>query len=136
MADRSAPNARLVIVQGAPDNEVIDLMNSVCAPISAENKRPNHQGFLLRAAAEVFAQCGFGDVSLHRVEAFCEFRNEDLEERCQQAAGVVAGLWCLEDTNFQQMKEALVPRLRFNFQDRPYAIGDQCVVLVAKPLPN
>lgn len=136
VADRSAPNARLVIVQGAPDNEVIDLMNSVCAPISAENRRPNHQGFLLRAAAEVFTKYGFGDVSLHRVEALCEFRNESLEERCKQAAEVVAGLWCLDDTNFDQMKQALIPRIRFHFLDRQYAIGDQCVVLVAKPLPN
>lgn len=134
VTDRSAPNARLIIVQGAPDNEVIHLMNSICAPISAENNRPNHQGYLLRTAAEVFTKCGFADVSLHRVEAFCEFREEDLEERCNEAAEVVAGLWCLNDANFEQMKHALIPRLRFHFLDRQYAIGDQAVFLVAKPL--
>lgn len=135
VADQSAPNARLVVVQGAPDNEIIHLMNTVCPPISATNGRPNHQGYLLRTAAEVFAQCGFGDISLHRVDAFCEFREEDLEDRCDKAAEVVAGLWCLDDANFIQMKQALIPRLRFHFLDRQYAVGDQAVVLVAKPKP-
>jgi hypothetical protein len=34
-----------------------------------------------------------------------------------------------------QMKQALIPRLRFHFLDRQYAVGDQAVVLVAKPSP-
>ncbi|KAI9926166.1 hypothetical protein ASPWEDRAFT_115782 [Aspergillus wentii DTO 134E9] len=134
VADRSAPNARLVVVQGAPDNEIIHLMNTVCPPISATNGRPNHQGYLLSTAAEIFTKCGFEDVSVHRVDAFCEFRDEDLEERCDKAAEVVAGLWCLDDAKFDDMKQALVPRLRFHFLDRQYAVGDQAVVLVAKPL--
>ncbi|PLB46582.1 putative 2-heptaprenyl-1,4-naphthoquinone methyltransferase [Aspergillus steynii IBT 23096] len=133
VTDRSAPNSRIVIVQGAPDNEIIDLMNTVCAPLSASNPLPNHQGYLLHKAAEVFAACEFGNITFHRVDAYCEFTEQDLSDRCEQAAGVIAGLWCLDDSNFNGMKQALIPRLRFHFLDRPHAIGDQVAVLVARP---
>ena len=133
VTDPAAPNSRIVLVQGAPENEIIDLMNTVCAPASASNRRPNHQGYLLHKAAKIFTKCGFGDISLHRVDAYCEFLEEDLTIRCEKAAEVVAGLWCLDDANFELMKQALIPRLSFNFKDRPHAIGDQVAVLVAKP---
>ncbi|KAI9036827.1 putative 2-heptaprenyl-1 [Aspergillus affinis] len=133
VTDRSAPFSRIVIVQGAPDNEIIDLMNTVCAPVSASNPLPNHQGYLLHKAVEVFAECGFGDITFHRVDAYCEFKEQELSERCEKAAEVIAGLWCLEDSNFDGMKEALIPRLKFHFLDRPHAIGDQVALLVARP---
>ncbi|KAH8422504.1 class I SAM-dependent methyltransferase [Aspergillus melleus] len=133
VTDRSAPFSRIVIVQGAPDNEIIHLMNTVCAPVSASNPLPNHQGYLLHKAAEVFAACGFGNITFHRVDAYCEFKEQELSERCEKAAEVIAGLWCLEDGNFDGMKQALIPRLRFHFLDRPHAIGDQVAVLVARP---
>lgn len=128
------PNACIVIVQGAPDNEIIDLMNTVCAAASASNQLPNHQGYLLHKAFEIFTKCGFGDISFHRVDAYCEFLEKDPSERCETAANVIAGLWCLEDENFDTMKQALIPRIMFNFKDRPHAIGDQVAVLVAKPV--
>lgn len=133
VTNSESPYARIVIVQGTPDNEIIDLMNSVCAPISASNKHPNHQGYLLHKAAEVFSELGFSDISFHRVEAYCQFLEEDLSMRCEKAAEVVAGLWCLEDEKFEDMKAALIPRIKFNFQDRPHAIGDQVAILVARP---
>lgn len=133
VTDRSAPNSRIVVVQGAPENEIVDLMNTVCAPLSGSNPLPNHQGYLLHKAAEVFGACGFDDITFHRVDAYCEFLEKDLSDRCEKAAEVIAGLWCLEDSNFDGMKQALIPKLHIHFMDRPHAIGDQVAVLVARP---
>ena len=126
-------NARIIIVQGAPENEVIDLMNTFCAPVSDSNRRPNHQGYLLHIAARVFTKCGFGRISFHRVDAYCEFNEESIDIRCKQAAEIIAGLWCLEDKNFNGMKEGLLPHLENSFRERPHAIGDQVAILVARP---
>lgn len=136
VVDRSNPNARLVIVQGAPDNELVNLLNSVCAPLSAENTLIDHQGYLLQRAAEVFTSRGFADITISRVDAFCAFPEEDLEERCRRAAEVLVGFWFLEDPNYELMKEALLPQLRLHFRDRPHAIGDEAAILVARPYPN
>jgi SAM-dependent methyltransferase len=136
VVDPSSPDSRIVIVQGAPDNELVNLLNDVCAPLSAQNTAIDHQGYLLNAAAKVFAEYGFGDVEVFRVNAYCAFPEEDLTERCQKAAEVLAGFWFRDDSNFVQMKEALIPHLKLHFRDRPYAINDEVAVLVAKPLPN
>ncbi|GFF94995.1 demethylmenaquinone methyltransferase [Aspergillus udagawae] len=136
VVDPSSPNSRIVIVQGAPDNELVNLLNDVCAPLSAQNTAIDHQGYLLSAAATVFAEYGFGDVEVFRVNAYCAFPEEDLTERCQKAAEVLAAFWFRDDSNFVQMKEALIPHLKLHFRDRPYAINDEVAVLVAKPLPN
>ncbi|OJI98279.1 hypothetical protein ASPVEDRAFT_147526 [Aspergillus versicolor CBS 583.65] len=42
-----APNARIVLTQGTPDNEIVNLVNEVCAPLSARSPSINHQGYLL-----------------------------------------------------------------------------------------
>ncbi|KAJ5923617.1 hypothetical protein N7454_008862 [Penicillium verhagenii] len=86
VADITNPNARLIVVQGAPDNQLVKLLNDVCAPLSAENTRVDHQGYLLHTAAKVFSKHGFGQIETFRVNAFCAFPEEDLEERCQKAA--------------------------------------------------
>lgn len=136
VVDPSKPGSRIVIVQGAPDNEVVNLLNDICAPLSAQNTAIDHQGYLLNAAATVFAEYGFNDVKVFRVNAYCAFPEEDLTERCQKAAEVLAGFWFRDDPNFVQMKEALIPHLKLHFRDRPHAINDEVAVLVAKPLPN
>ncbi|KAE8365911.1 putative 2-heptaprenyl-1,4-naphthoquinone methyltransferase [Aspergillus caelatus] len=133
VTDRNAKNSRIVIVQGAPENEIVELQNTACAPVSASNPLPNHQGYLLHKAVQVFTECGFDDITFHRVDAYCEFLEEDISVRCEKAADVVAGLWCLNDERYEEMKQALIPRLRSHFEDRPHAIGDQVAVLVAKP---
>jgi SAM-dependent methyltransferase len=133
VTDRSAKNSRIVIVQGAPENEIVELQNTACAPVSASNPLPNHQGYLLHKAVQVFTECGFEDITFHRVDAYCEFLEEDVSVRCEKAADVVAGLWCLNDERYEDMKQALIPKLRSHFENRPHAIGDQVAVLVAKP---
>ncbi|PYH92414.1 S-adenosyl-L-methionine-dependent methyltransferase [Aspergillus ellipticus CBS 707.79] len=133
VTDPTAPNTQIVVVQGAPDSEVFRLMNEACAPLSVSNPWPNHQGYLLDRAARVFAQHGFGDISIYRVDAFSVFEEEELQQRCKRAAEAIAGLWCWRDENFGGMVEALVPEVKGYFDDHPNWIMDQKVALVARP---
>ncbi|KAF4170029.1 hypothetical protein CNMCM6936_005174 [Aspergillus lentulus] len=132
VADINNPNARLIVVQGAPDNQVVNLLNDVCVPLSRENTR-DHQGYLLYTAAKVFSERGFGQIETFRVNAFCAFPEKDMMERCTKAAEVLVGLWFKEDPNYAKMTEALIPHLELHFRDREHAIGNEAVILMARP---
>ncbi|KAG4442108.1 hypothetical protein IFR05_002394 [Cadophora sp. M221] len=136
VVDPTRPNARIVIVQGAPDNEVVNLINKTCAPIaeeSMEGSAVDHQGILLATAARVFARCVFGDVSVARVDAHCNFPEEDLSTRCERAATVLAEFWYRNHPRCGDMKDAFQPILQEHFANRAFEVGDQAVILIAKP---
>ncbi|KAM5430445.1 hypothetical protein McanCB56680_007208 [Microsporum canis] len=138
VVDPTAPNARIVIVQGAPDNEVVNLINKACASIAQEGMLPgesaiDHQGFLLATAARVFTRHGFGDVSVARVDAHCNFPEDDLSVRCSKATDVLTDFWYKDHPRNGDMKEAFPPILREHFASRPLEVGDQAVILIAKP---
>lgn len=138
VVDATTPNARIVIVQGAPDNEVVNLINKACAPIAQQGMLPgesaiDHQGFLLATAARVFARHGFGDISVARVDAHCNFPEKDLSVRCTKAAEVLTDFWYKDHPRNSDMKEAFQPVLKEHFASRPLEVGDQAVILIAKP---
>ncbi|MBL1110438.1 hypothetical protein JK361_38840 [Streptomyces sp. 5-8] len=56
--------ARIVVVQGTPDNELIDLWNRSCVPLTGQG--PDHQGYLLTLAGREFAAGRFTDISFTR----------------------------------------------------------------------
>lgn len=137
-----APNARIVIVQGAPDNDIVNLINKACASIveeSMEGSAIDHQGIFLAIAARVFTKLGFGNVSVARVDAHCNFPEQDLAVRCEKAATVLAEFWYQDHPGCDRMKEAFQPILREHFEEQPFVVGDQAVILIAqpgKPLPE
>ncbi|KAF5023424.1 hypothetical protein F66182_4524 [Fusarium sp. NRRL 66182] len=127
----AVPNARLVIVQGAPDNEVVHLINKACIPL--EGHAVDHQGLLLATAARVFTNHGFGDITLTHVDTYCNFPEEDLQLRCGQAAKVLTNLWYLDHPRSSDMQASLQSILREHFKTSPSQVGDQGVMLVARP---
>jgi len=136
VVDPTAPNACVVIVQGAPDNEVVNLINKACASIAESGLHTSaidHQGFLLATASKVFSAHGFGDITLKPVAAYCNFPEEDISKRCVQAADVLAGLWYLSHPKLDEMKAAFIPILEQHFTDRAFEVGDQAVILIARP---
>jgi hypothetical protein len=136
VADITNLNTRLVVAQGAPDNQLVNLLNEYYAPLSAENTRIDHQGYLLHTAAKIFTEHGFRKIETFRVNAFCAFPEEDLEERYQKAADVLVGFWFKEDPNYEQIKTALIPHLKLHCKNRPHAIGDEVAILSARPFPD
>lgn len=137
VVDAQAPNARIVIVQGAPDNEVVNLINRVCAPIAEKTgikgSAYDHQGYLLAECARIFTRQGFGKVTLKRSNAWVNFKSEPLEKRIEEAAQVLTGFWYFGHSEQKAMEEAFVPVLQEHFIDRDYEVGDQSIVLIAEP---
>ncbi|KAF4470142.1 methyltransferase [Fusarium albosuccineum] len=136
VVDPTAPNARIIIVQGAPDNEAINLINKVCGPIAQETMSGSvidHQGVLLATASRIFNEYGFGNITLERVDVHCKFPAEEISLRCEKAASVLTDLWYKDHPRANDMKEAFQSVLREHFANRPFEIGDQAVILVARP---
>ena len=139
VVDRSHPRARIVLLQGAPDNGPVDLWNRVCAPLTGE--QPDHQGFLLTQAAEVLAAHGFDDLAWHRVPVRLLFPERDPEQRARAAADVLAGLWQTGDPRLDRLPEALLPVLTAHFRTAEESaddtgadsVNDDGVMLVAAP---
>lgn len=137
VVDPAAPNARIVIVQGAPDNEVVNLINKACGPVAEESMAPgesavDHQGLLLAAAARVFSLHGFGNIQVARVDAHCNFPEADLATRCAAAADVLTDFWYRDHARGGDMRKVFVPILEEHFASRPYEVGDQAVILIAR----
>lgn len=116
---KRSSGSKIIIIQGAPDNEVLQFLKS-------ENSDPPHQGLQLRSAWNYLAGHGFSDVSLQRIDAHYEFPEEDSSERCKAATEFLAGNpYCQLD------KEDLVERLQLHFQGDEHKIGHGMVMLVA-----
>jgi SAM-dependent methyltransferase len=131
VCDATRPEAKIVLIGGAPDNELVALLNEVCVPIASEPR--DHQGFVLSTAAAVLAGQGFGRFSLFRTEAAVHFPEPSPDERARAAAEVLVAFWYDGHPKADHMRAALVPALLRHFARRPHAIGDQGVVLVARP---
>ncbi|MEU5693033.1 class I SAM-dependent methyltransferase [Actinosynnema sp. NPDC020468] len=131
VCDDRDPDAAVVIVGGAPDNELVRLLNETCVPLSGEE--PDHQGFLLTEAAVVFAEHGFAEFSLLRTEAALHFPEPVESDRIAVAATTLVDFWFEDHPHAAAMRHALEPALAEHFAHRPHAIGDQATVLVARP---
>ncbi|PLB52304.1 S-adenosyl-L-methionine-dependent methyltransferase [Aspergillus steynii IBT 23096] len=133
ITDPSSPAASITIVQGAPDNEVIRLLNSVCLPRSTQTPQPSHQGYLLHYAKKVLSMEGFGNISLHRVRSKYVFAEHDT---VNHVADLVAGSRYREDNKLEEMKKALAPHLLNLFSEHPDTLRNDLVMLIARPTPN
>ncbi|MFD9303239.1 methyltransferase domain-containing protein [Streptomyces sp. NPDC060048] len=129
--DRSHPEAKIILVQGAPDNELIGLWNRVCAPLTGESR--DHQGHLLTRAARVLALNGFEDISFTRARVDVVFPEEGSEAKAQAAAEVLAAFWNTGHPQLAQLREALLPALREHFADGADRFNDDGVLLTARP---
>ncbi|WP_328345427.1 class I SAM-dependent methyltransferase [Micromonospora sp. NBC_00421] len=131
VCDPTHGEAKVVLIGGSPDNEVVALLNEVCVPIAGESH--DHQGYLLATAAQTLSEHGFGRLSLSRTEAALHFTEPSLAERIRAAADLLVNFWYDGHPRAADMREALVPALNRHFARRPHAIGDQGLVLVARP---
>lgn len=130
ITNSSSPNASITIIQRAPDNEVMKLLNTICLPLSEGVSPLNHQGNILHCAKMVLSNEGFGSISLHRLGSQYTFSETD---NVREIADMVAGCWYREDKNYAQMKKALEPHIQNLFMEHPNTLRNDLVVLVARP---
>ena len=143
--DVTEPNARVVIYQATPYNQVIELMNRYCVPFNTVSFRePDHQGYLLQTAMDVFESLDLRDIRISRTAERLEFDGRlDVAAAARQAADVITGLWYRKDPARTGMQVHLGEELKKRFQhqidlregERPskYTIGNDNVMLVARP---
>jgi hypothetical protein len=115
--------SRILIIQGAPDDEFVQLLNTTSCLSSV-----SHQGDLLRSAMRQLEMEGFSDLSLQRVHAHYIFPEDAIAKRCISAASVLLnGSHCLGN------QEELMSRLQLLFQGSADRIGHDMVILSAFP---
>ncbi|PLB50861.1 S-adenosyl-L-methionine-dependent methyltransferase [Aspergillus steynii IBT 23096] len=132
VVDSSNPESFIIVTQPGPDSKVMNLINKVAVPLS-QDANFDHHGKILHRASEIFAEHGFGNITVRRVEEVCNFPEKDLSARCSEAAKILAGLWFIDDPGYEKMQQALIPELELHFRDSPHVIGYQTVTLVARP---
>ncbi|EAU29480.1 predicted protein [Aspergillus terreus NIH2624] len=123
-ADRM--DSRIVIIQGGPYNEVLQLLGSVTRSCPV-----GHQGYLLQSAIRCLTNYGYGNIKLHRIEARYDFQEEDLLDRCSAAAELLAGIWHQQHPQCERIKEALRERLQLHFRVNAHSIAHGMVAIVA-----
>lgn len=123
--------SRIVLIQGAPDNETTRLINSVARSLPI-----GHQGQLLDSARAYLAHNGFLNISLQHIRASFDFPEEGLSERCNTAAKFLIGLWHQDHAQKKEMIEILRHRLQLLFTGHQYSIGFNMVALVATRLSD
>ncbi|WP_405528483.1 methyltransferase domain-containing protein [Streptomyces canus] len=129
--DPTNPEAKVILVQGAPDNQLIALWNRICAPLLGET--PDHQGHLLMRAAEILAQRGFDDIAFTRARVDVVFPEDGTEAKAQAAATVLADFWNTGHPCLAQLHQALLPALREHFASGTDRFDDDAVMLLARP---
>ncbi|MFJ9867488.1 methyltransferase domain-containing protein [Streptomyces sp. NPDC101165] len=133
MVDRTHPQAKVVLVQGAPDNELIALWNTTCADLLGEPR--DHQGYLLSRAAHILAEHGFTDISFTRARVDVVFPEPGPEAKAEAAAQVLAEFWNTGHPRLADLRTALLPALRAHFANGTDRFNDDAVMLVARPRP-
>ncbi|MEU9189565.1 methyltransferase domain-containing protein [Streptomyces sp. NPDC048484] len=129
--DLTHPHAKIVLVQGAPDNQMIALWNRTCAELTGEPH--DHQGLLLTRAAHTLAGHGFTDISFTRARVDVVFPEEGANAKAQAAADVLADFWNTGHPQLSELRRALLPTLRTHFATGTDRFNDDAVLLTARP---
>ncbi|MCJ0871200.1 methyltransferase domain-containing protein [Streptomyces sp. AP-93] len=128
--DLSHPAAKVVLIQGAPDNEMVRLLNTHCTAIAGE--QPDHQGYLLTRAARLLAEAGLDDISFRRVGARLALDGPTPQDSAGAAAGLLADFWHTGHPRNPDMREALGAELAPAFASGPHTVQDDAVLLIAR----
>lgn len=126
--DKSSSNARVILIQGAPYNEIQKLMNTMCTPLREKNAGPAHQGLLLRSAMKILAEIGFGRTSLHSLSSSYSFDEDSSSDRSNELAEMLRDVWFPgKEKHEQQLISAIENLLR----DHPGFVQNELVIMEA-----
>lgn len=119
-------SSRILVIQGAPDNEFIRFLNTTSGLPNAR-----HQGYLLHFAKEYFARHGFGKAAVSHIKAHHAFPDEDISKRCRAGIDLLArNMVSVID------KEELFSRLELHFRGSEHAIGHNMAMLDVRLTAN
>ncbi|KAH2111369.1 hypothetical protein KXW75_006782 [Aspergillus fumigatus] len=131
VVDKSSSNARVILVQGAPYNEVQKLVNAVCTPLSSKSIGPAHQGLLLHSAMKILTDIGFGMTSLHPLSTSYSFDDKSSSDRSNDLAEMLGNVWFPGEEKLAQMKQQLISPIENLLHDHPGFLQNELVILEA-----
>jgi ubiquinone/menaquinone biosynthesis C-methylase UbiE len=129
--DKTSSNARVILLQGAPYNEVQKLINTVCTPLSGKDAGPAHQGLLLHSSRKILAELGFGRTSLHPLSASYSFDENSPSDRSNEIAEMLYNVWFPGEKKHEQMKRELTFPIENLLHDHPGFLQNELVILEA-----
>ncbi|GFF25074.1 uncharacterized methyltransferase BPUM_2363 [Aspergillus udagawae] len=129
--DKTSSNARVILIQGAPYNEVQKLINIVCTPLSGKDAGPGHQGLLLHSSRKILAELGFGRTSLHPLSASYSFDENSPSDRSNELAEMLYNVWFPGEKKHDQMKRELTFPIENLLHDHPVFLQNELVILEA-----
>lgn len=125
----AAPKATIMLIQAAPYNEFINLINEALRGLP---NVPVHDGILLEMAAKTFAHSRFNQVSFDPVDGHIGLPDAEGERRVQVAKELLSKLWSANEQDWEAVGERMTNPLRRQFLDSPGKIGNQSVLMVSK----
>jgi SAM-dependent methyltransferase len=124
---RKESGSRIVIIQAAPENDIVDLYN-VCAETMGLPQA--HHGFLLAVAAELLEKQGFTGIELSRINIPWDLRDLSPELRLTHAASIIRRLHDFPED------PTLVKRVESALSHRPLwstgVLNDDGILLMAR----
>lgn len=119
------PGARVIIVQAAPWNQMVEIYN---AEARAAGLRQAHHGFLLAGAADVLETSGFGHVAL----TVCQTQVRVPEGRPDEIASTLQRMHFAGHPRADAMLAATQPLVTRLLEKTPGTLSDDGVLLVAR----
>ncbi|MFE1557834.1 methyltransferase domain-containing protein [Streptomyces sp. NPDC058734] len=128
--DRDDPHARVVLVQGTPDNHMVELLNRHCVVPAGE--QVDHQGHLLHLAARQCVEAGLTDISYRRADAALVPDPGAPDRQAAQTARILADFWHAHHPDNPAMRASLEQDLLAHYGAGHQAVDDGAVLLTAR----
>lgn len=122
---RTSPRSRVVLVQAAPQNQLVELWN---AEARVAGMAPAHHGYLLAVAAEVLASAGFTELELSQFPTDVAFPENDP----RLIADLLQRLHFRDHPNAPAIRAATEPLIAEMLAATPGRLDDSGVLLVAR----
>ncbi|GJJ13862.1 hypothetical protein Clacol_008119 [Clathrus columnatus] len=123
-------NARIIVIQAAPDNELVNLINEASQGL---NLPIQHHGSLLHQAEDKCKAAGFQAIRFIRSQGSINFGSIRGDERVEMAASLLSRLYTADESLQGQLEERLQNLLKVHFLFKLSGeITSQTVILVAE----
>ncbi|MFE1803544.1 methyltransferase domain-containing protein [Streptomyces sp. NPDC059533] len=128
--DHDDLHARIVLIQGAPDNHMVALLNEHCVIPAGE--QADHQGYLLHLAARRCIEAGLTDISYRRVEAALVPDAGAPDRQAARTARILADFWHAHHPDNPAMRASMEQDLLAHYGFGHHAVDDSAVLLTAR----
>jgi len=128
----AGPAATIVLIQAAPNNDLMTLVNDVMQETNAS--KAFHHGMFLHVAEDQLKNAGFRKFEYIPIpDGHLDFTDiKDSNERVNTATQLLVDTWAVDGLRKEAARKELAIRLKALFEEKGGVIGNQGAMLVAK----